>query len=454
MTSRDREPATAADLMPAGMQARRHREIMAAFGCKALQSTDLDELLAQAAVHVAEGLGVRRAKVLEYRRESDDLLVRAGVGWKEGVVGQVHLEAGMASPPGRAFRTGEAVFIEDLPNATEFEYSHLLREHGIVALVNVPIRFDEFTFGVLEADSEEQRRFSEDDKNFVLGFANLLAAAVHRKQAEVATADAAEVREQLLAELRQAKAAAEEAAQAKAQFLAAAAHDLKQPVQVIMICLDSISERSDTGTRKRIRRAQLAVARLDRVLDRMLALASLESGALQPREEVFPLADLLANVAEQFRDAAEQKGIELRVVPTTVRVRSDPDLLSAILQNLVGNAVKYTDRGGVLVGCRRRGGRAIIEIHDTGPGIPADQLTNIFEEFRRLDPTRGEGLGLGLSIVHRFAAILGHRVGVQSRVGKGSCFGIEVDIDGGPSAAPGSFQKETCRACSERVMPI
>src|SRR5919199_1929336 len=115
-----------ADPLPDAMRARRHREIMAAFGYQALQGHDLDALLAEACRRVAEGLEVERAKVLEYRAETDDLLIRAGIGWAPDVVGRAHLPADLASPPGRAFRTGEAVFIEDHRRAPEFEYSDLL----------------------------------------------------------------------------------------------------------------------------------------------------------------------------------------------------------------------------------------------------------------------------------------------------------------------------------------
>jgi GAF domain-containing protein len=160
----------------------RHREIMAEFGRKALQPGDFDALLQEACERTAEGVGVEHAKILEYRPETDDLLVRAGTGWAENVVGGARLSADMTSPPGRAFRTDQAVFIEDIRATNEFEYSQLLRAHGVVALVNVPINTDNFTFGVLEADGDAPRRFSDDDRNFLLGFANLVAAAVERKR--------------------------------------------------------------------------------------------------------------------------------------------------------------------------------------------------------------------------------------------------------------------------------
>jgi len=126
---------------------------------------------------------------------------------------------------------------------------------------------------------------------------------------------------------------------------------------------------------------------------------------------------------------ADRAGLQLRVVGTQRRVRSDRRLLSHILQNLIGNALKYTERGRVLVGCRSRGNAIAIEVHDTGIGISPDQLDRIFEEFHRIDVGRADGFGLGLAIVKRMADVLGHRLTVQSIPGKGTRFAIEMAKD-------------------------
>src|SRR4029077_20200098 len=222
-------PPRSGELSADAARLMRHREIMAEFGGKAMQLGDFDELLQEACERTAESIGVEHAKVLEYRPETDDLLVRAGIGWAENVVGRARLSAGMTSPPGRAFRTGAPVFIEDIRTTNEFEYSELLRAHGVIALVNVPIKTDDFPFGVLEIDGDAPRRFSDDDRNFLLGFANLLAAAGERKRHDAYLAAASAEREQLLSELQRARDAAEAASASKSQLLAAAAHDLRQP---------------------------------------------------------------------------------------------------------------------------------------------------------------------------------------------------------------------------------
>ena len=411
------------DMHAEPMRAQRHREIMADFGCDALHGAELDALLREACAHTAEGLGVEHAKVLEYRPASDDFLVRAGVGWAEGVVGRAVLPADMSSPPGRAFRTGEAVFIEDFGNAPGFKHSDLLSSHGVKALVNVPIRTSDFTFGILEADSDAPRRFNEDDRNFLTGFANLLAAAVQRQRMDTE-------REQLVKELARAKEAAEAEAKSKSRLLAATGHDLKQPLQSIVMCLDRLAPLiSDASGRRDISRAVRSAEKLARELDRLLAVARIESGTLEPRVGTIELGRFLKELAEDYRAFAEEKGLSLRVVTTGLHIRSDQDLLGHIVQNLLSNAVKYTEEGRILVGCRRRGGDiASIEIHDTGIGIPADDIDAIFEEFRRIDTNHGNGLGLGLSIAKRLADLLGHRMAVRSRPGKGSCFAVEVPI--------------------------
>jgi PAS domain S-box-containing protein len=164
----------------------RRQALVALFAARALdEGLGLDALLAEAAAHVAEGLGVERAKVLQYRPEADDLLVRAGVGWKEGVVGRATLPSGMASPPGHALRTGRAVALEDVRAAEGFEWSSLLREHGVVSLLNVPVQVPGgAAWGVLEADAEAPRRFGPEHEYFLLSLAGLLGAAIRRLEAE------------------------------------------------------------------------------------------------------------------------------------------------------------------------------------------------------------------------------------------------------------------------------
>jgi CheY-like chemotaxis protein/anti-sigma regulatory factor (Ser/Thr protein kinase) len=145
--------------------------------------------------------------------------------------------------------------------------------------------------------------------------------------------------------------------------------------------------------------------------------------------DTIPLAELFDRLSFEYAAVARQKGLALSVVKTSVYVRSDPTLLSRIVRNLVANAVRYTERGSVMIGCRRRGDRIRIEVWDTGPGIPADKHAEVFQEFSQLgnpERDRRKGLGLGLAIVDRLAKLLGHEVELRSRVGRGSMFAVAV----------------------------
>jgi CheY-like chemotaxis protein len=168
---------------------------------------------------------------------------------------------------------------------------------------------------------------------------------------------------------------------------------------------------------------------MEKLLDALLDISKLDAGVLTPQVADFAINPLLARMETAFAAAAQAKGLRLRVLPTRLIVRSDPVLLERIVMNLVSNAVRYTERGGIVVGCRRRGGQARIEVWDSGVGIPADKRAEIFQEFYQLaNPgrDRSKGLGLGLAIVERLARLLGHRIELASTPGQGSVFAIEL----------------------------
>jgi signal transduction histidine kinase len=163
------------------------------------------------------------------------------------------------------------------------------------------------------------------------------------------------------------------------------------------------------------------------LLTMLLDLSTLEAGKVEPQINHFPLMPLLANLYDQMEPEATAKGLSLRVVPTGAWVRSDPVMFERMLRNLLVNAIRYTQKGGVLLGCRRRGERIAVCVVDTGIGIPADKMDTVFEDFTRLgDKGAGHqrGLGLGLGVVRRTAQLLDHAIEVRSVPGKGSCFGL------------------------------
>ena len=223
---------------------------------------------------------------------------------------------------------------------------------------------------------------------------------------------------------------AEAATEAKSRFLAAASHDLRQPLQALSL-LQGLLAKAVEGPD-----ARELVVRLDRTVDTMSGLLNtlldinqIEAGVVNVEPQDFLIDDLLDRLRDEFVHQARAQSLSLRVVPCGVSVRSDPGLLEQVIRNLLSNALKYTRTGKVLVGCRRRGGRIDVEVWDSGIGIPDAELDAIFEEYHQVDNAareRSRGLGLGLFIVRRLCMLLGHDVRARSRLGKGSVFSITV----------------------------
>lgn len=217
---------------------------------------------------------------------------------------------------------------------------------------------------------------------------------------------------------------------AKSRFLAAASHDLRQPLHALGLFVSQLRGRVRADERRRIiTHIETALSAMNELFNALLDISKLDSGVMKPKVTEFPVAQLLKHVETTFADAARENGLSLRVVQCGAWVRSDFILLQRIVFNLVSNAVRYTTHGSVLVGCRKQGGRLRIEILDNGPGIPSDQHQNIFGEFYRLgesDRDRRAGLGLGLAIVERLGRLLNHPINLSSALGKGSCFSVTL----------------------------
>lgn len=252
-----------------------------------------------------------------------------------------------------------------------------------------------------------------------------------KRKVLVAAVDVTELKREGNA-LEAAKSEAERANVGKSRFLAAASHDLRQPLQTISLLQGMLEKRApDEATLKLVHRLDETVRTMSSMLDKLLDINQLEAGVVRPATIDFPIQGLLDRLRSEFTYHPTTDGLDWRMVLSSLTVHSDPRLLEQILRNLLSNALKYTSKGRVLLGCRRRGDTLRIEVWDTGPGIPDTELKAIFHEFHQLDNPareRSKGLGLGLAIVQRLADLLGHKIDVRSRVGAGSVFTVEVPL--------------------------
>ncbi|MDF2399728.1 response regulator [Pseudomonas sp. 3MA1] len=239
-------------------------------------------------------------------------------------------------------------------------------------------------------------------------------------------------RERIERDLREARDAAEAANRSKDKYLAAASHDLLQPLNAARLLISTLRERRlPAAEQLLVERTHQALEGAEDLLTDLLDISKLDQAAVKPDPAVYRLDELLAPLVSEFQSVAEAAGLELRVRFGDFALFTDLRLMTRILRNFLSNACRYTERGSILLAARRRGDQLRLEVWDTGRGIAADRLESIFLEFNQLDVGRAadrKGVGLGLAIVERIAKILGYRVQVESRPGRGSRFSIEVPL--------------------------
>jgi two-component system, sensor histidine kinase len=239
-----------------------------------------------------------------------------------------------------------------------------------------------------------------------------------------------ESRREIELALKSAKETADRANETKTRFLAAASHDLRQPLSSALLFLESIGESSLGGLDlDHLHKARVALASLSNLLDTLLDVARLDSGGIEPQYTDFPVSAVLDRIVPEFGSVARSAGLALDYVSSSAWVRSDMHLLETVLRNLISNAIRYTPRGRVLVGCRRRRDGLLISVHDTGIGIGAEHLEAIFTAYYQVPAggrARTTGIGLGLSIVERISRLLSLNREVRSKPGAGSLFGVVV----------------------------
>lgn len=272
------------------------------------------------------------------------------------------------------------------------------------------------------------------DKGFVISFSDVTA----EREAIAALSAINETLEQRVLDrtlaLEDALQEAERANASKSRFVAAASHDLLQPLSAAKLFLSSLAN-MDLGAERLLvaQRAQRALDSVESILAALLDISKLDSGRAAVETATFPMNQILGPLRDEFQPMARQKGLDFQVVECGLFVESDPSYLRRILQNLIANAIRYTESGRVLVGTRRHGKDVTVQVWDTGPGIPDDKQDLVFREFQRLEPleSSGDGVGLGLAIVERACALLDHPLEMYSTPGEGTRFFVTVPISHG-----------------------
>lgn len=270
-------------------------------------------------------------------------------------------------------------------------------------------------------------------------------------------------RQKILHQLEVARDEATKANQAKSRFLATASHDLRQPLQSLRLLTSTVLQKLEKAPALQaiVERQQQAIEAMSELLNALLDISKLESGTVKPDVQEIEVAQIFAELREQFGVLARSKGLELDVALCDDRLLSDPVLLRQLLHNLVANAVKYTDAGSVCVRCEHAGSELCIDVEDTGIGIPQEQLPTIFNEFHQLDHRglRRHGIGLGLAIVRHICNLLGYDVEVSSEVGRGTRFRLHIPLSAyvpalSASTAPVKTQGSSTPSHRPRVLVL
>jgi len=336
------------------------------------------------------------------------------------------------STTGRATLERRPVQIQDFLADAETRVTPAHRAELMRTILAVPMLRNDAVIGVIATWRREVHAFSDRQIKLLETFAAQAVIAVENLR--------------MVNEIQHKSRALALANQAQSRFLAAASHDLRQPMHALALFIGQLrTSRAPADRAKLVERIEQAAGSLAELLDQLLDLSKLEAGAVQATQQSFAISDTLAAIDTHFAPLARAKGIELRVRTSRVQVFSDPVLVQRVLLNLVANAIRYTQHGGVLVGCRRHGARLMISVNDTGCGIPVERHVDVFREFVQLGPRAGgsgaSGLGLGLAIVSRLADLLQTTVTLRSRPGRGSTFAFDLPVGGArrqraPAAAP------------------
>jgi signal transduction histidine kinase/AmiR/NasT family two-component response regulator len=427
----------------------RRLEAVASLGLFALRTPDLDAVMQRAVEVVSESLGTELAQVLERMPDGKALVMRAGVGWPDGLVGRATAGADHASQAGFTLLSSEPVVVADLRSETRFREPALLKDHGVISGVSVVIHAPgpgDGHFGVLAAHSRAGGRFSSDDANFLQAVANVIATAILRAAAD-ATIRAAEG---IVQAERVRATMAEEALRARDEFLSVAAHELRTPVAALQLQLETMREllaphaaSLDRRIRERADRAVGSIGRLASLIDGVLDVSRMALGSLVLEREPFDLGEAVREVVARHEDLAKRAGCILRFSAAGVlRGAWDRTRVEQVVTNLLSNAIKFAPGHPIDIRVEAARDAARLTVRDHGPGIDPADAERILRRFERaVSHCHHGGLGLGLYIAGQIAREHGGDIEVSSRPGAGATFLVTL-----PFAPPSARPRGACGA--------
>jgi signal transduction histidine kinase len=394
------------------------QQAVADLGQFALEVEDVDEIMREAARRVSEVLDTAYCKVLDLDAEERELLLRQGVGWDEGVVGTATVDADENSQAGFTLLSEEPVVVDDLATETRFQGPDLLTSHGVRSGVSTIVGSVDEPWGILGTHDTERREFTEEDVTFVQAVANILAEAIERSGYRM--------------ELKQLVGDLEASNQRLEQFAYAASHDLQEPLRMVSSYLRLLERRhGDDLDGEAEEFLEFAVEGADRMREMIDSL--LEYSRVDTRGDPFEPVDLdavLADARQALTVKFDERDAEMTAAELP-RVHGDRSQLVQLFQNLLDNAIEYSDdTPRVRVDAERRGAEWVVSVDDEGVGIDPDDQERVFEVFQSVHGQDAGGTGIGLALVERIVERHGGDVWVDSEPGEGSTFSFSLPAVG------------------------